>query len=64
MGTVDLHFGGLLLSKGYTDLDEKGVKSYDSWQLTVMWSLKKRLVLVFKNDMKKLVNFDASSDKL
>ena len=57
MGTVDLHFGGLLLCKGYTDLDEKGEKSYVSWQLTVMWSLKKRLALVSKNDMKNLVNF-------
>ena len=63
MGTVHLHLGGLLLSKGYTDLDEKGEKSYVSWQLTVMWSLKKRLALVSKNDIKNLVNFNASSDK-
>ena len=41
MGTVDLYFGGILLSKGYTDLDEKGEKNDISWQLTVMRNWRK-----------------------
>ena len=59
----NLHFDGLLLSKAYKDLDEKVQKSYVSWHWRVMQSLKKKLTLDSKNDMRNLVNFNLSSGK-
>ena len=59
----NLHFDGLPLSKTYKDLDEKVQKSYISWYWRTMQSLKKKLALGFKNDIRNLVNFNASSGK-
>ena len=58
----NLHFDRILLHKAYKDLDEKIQKSYVSWQ----WRVPKfgeKLTLGSKNDMRNLVNFNASSGK-
>ena len=60
---VNLHFDGLLLSKAYKDLTEKVQKSYVSWHWRVMQSLKKNWPLAPKNNMRNLVDFNASSGK-
>ena len=57
----NLHFDGLLLSKTYTFLDEKVQRSYVSLHRRVIQSLKKKMTLPSKNDMRNLVNFNASS---
>ena len=49
--------------KEYEDSDEKVQMNYVSWHCRVMQSLKKNWPLVFKNDMRNLVNFNGSSDK-
>ena len=59
----NLHFDGLLLSQAYKDVDEKVQKSYVSWHWKVMQNLKKNWLLVPKNDMRNLTNFNASSGK-
>ena len=57
----NLYFDGLLLSKAYKDLDEKVQNSCVSWQ----WSVKfeEKIALSSKNDLRNLVNFNASSGK-
>ena len=60
---VNLHFDELLLSKAYKDLTEKVQKSYVSWHWRVMQSLKKNWPLAPKNNMRNLVDFNASSGK-
>ena len=59
----NLHFDRLLLSKTFRNLDEKVQKCYVSWHWIVMQSLKKKLTLDFKNDMRNLVNFNVSTGK-
>ena len=61
----NLHFDEPLLAKAYIykDLDKKVQKSYVSWHWRMMQSLKKKLTLDSKNDMKNLVNFNLSSGK-
>ena len=56
----NLHFDGLLLSKAYKDLDEK-----ELCLMTLKSDAKfeEKLTLGSKNDMRNLVNFNASSDK-
>ena len=47
----------------YKDLGKKVQKSYVSWHWRMMQSLKKKLTLDSKNDMRNLVNFNVSSGK-
>ena len=58
----NFQFLGFLLSKAYKFFDEKIQKSYVSWHWRVIQSLKRKLILGPKNDMKNLVNFNASSE--
>ena len=58
-----LHFDELLLSKAYKNLHKKVQKSYVSWHWRVMQSLKKKLTLDSKNDVRNLVDFNVSSGK-
>ena len=58
--SVNLHFDGLLFSKAYKDLDEKVQKSYVSESDA---KFEEKLTLGSKNDMRNLVNFNASSGK-
>ena len=60
--SVYLYFDGLFLSKAYKDLDEKVRKSSASWQKSYA-KLEEKLTLGTKNDMKNLVNLNASSGK-
>ena len=53
----NLHIDGLHLSKASKGLDEKVQKRYVSWHWRVMQSLKKN----WKNFMRNLMNFNASS---
>ena len=55
----NLNFVRLLLSKAYKDLDEKVQKSFMT--LKSDGEFEEKLTLGFKNDMKNLVNFNASS---
>ena len=59
----NLHFDGILLFNAYKVLDEKVRKSYVSWQWRLMQSLKSRLTVGSKNDIRNLVNFNASIGK-
>ena len=59
----NLHFDGLHLSKAYKDLDETVQKSYVSQHWKVKQSLKKKLTLDSRNDVRNLVNFNLSSGK-
>ena len=59
----NLHFDWIHLSKAYKYLDEKDQKTYVSWHWSVMQSLKKKLTLGSKNQIRNLVNFNASSGK-
>ena len=54
----NLEFDGLLLFKAHKHLDENA-----SWHWRVMQRLKKNWLLVPKNDMRNLVNYNASSSK-
>ena len=62
-GSENFHFAGLLLPKAYKDLDQKVQTSYVLWHRRVMKRFKKGLTFGSKNDMKNLVNFNASSGK-
>ena len=55
----NLNFVRLLLSKAYKDLDEKVQKSFMT--LKSDGEFEEKLTLGSKNDMKNLVNFNASS---
>ena len=57
------HYDGILLPKAYIVIDEKLQKSYLSLHWRAMQSLKKKLTFGFKNNMRNLVNFNASSNK-
>ena len=59
----NLNFDGILLFKACKDLDEKVEESYVSWQWSVMQSLKKKLTLDSKYDMRNLGNFNVRSCK-
>ena len=59
----NLEFDGLPFSKACKDLDKKLQKTHVSWEWRVMQCLKKRLTFASKNDMRNLVNFNASSCK-
>ena len=58
-----LHFDGLPFPKAYKVLDEKVQKSYLSWHWRGKQSLKKKLTLGSKDDVRNLVNFKSSSGK-
>ena len=45
------------------DLDEKVKTNHASWHWRVMQKLKKKLTLPSKNDMRNLMNFNASSGR-
>ena len=59
----NLHFDWIHFSKAYKYLDEKVQKSSVSWQLESDAKFEKILTLGSKNDMRNLVNFNASSGR-
>ena len=58
-----LYIDGLFLSKAYNVSARKFQRNYVSWHWRVVQSLKKKLTLNSKNDMRNLVNFNLSSGK-
>ena len=59
----NLHINGLLLTKVYNVWAKKLQRSYMSWHRRMMWYLKKNWLVIWKKNMRKLVNFHASSRK-
>ena len=59
----NLHYDRILLFKSYKFLDKKIQKSYVLWHWRMMQNFVKKLTLGSKNNMRILVNFNASSGK-
>ena len=60
----NLHFDGLFLTKAYRVSAKKVQKSYFSWHWRMMESLKKNWLFGSKNDMRNLVNFHPTTQKV
>ena len=59
-----MHFDSVVLSKAHEDLDKKKIQKSDvSWHWRVVQSLKKKITLCSRNDIRNLLDFQPTTQK-